>query len=107
MTKLIKVTSDYWGDAESVRYTKFTREKMEEAIEVYTEDTYDTEGYEDLLNGVVGAERYEEREDRDWDSPSGYSIEVIDYDEEVTRLNDKLTKELDRLGKAMVDLTND
>lgn len=104
MAKLIKITSDYWGDAEHVQYTKFSREKMEEAIEVYTEDTYETEGYEDLLAGVVGAERYEEREDRDWDSPSGYYIEVIDYDEEVTRLNDNLAEELDRLGKAMIEL---
>lgn len=104
MAKLIKITSDYWGDAQSVQYTKFTREKMEEAIEVYTEDTYETEGYEDLLNGVVGADRYEEREDRDWDSPSGHYIEIIDYDEEVTRLNDKLTEELNRLGKAMIEL---
>lgn len=104
MVKLIKITSDYWGDAESVQYTKFTREKMVDVILTFTEDTPDTEGYEDLLAGVVGSERYEEQEYRDWDSPSGYSIEVIDYDEEVTRLNDNLTKELDRLGKAMIEL---
>lgn len=104
MTKLIKVTSDYWGDGESVRYTKFTREKMEEAIEVYTEDTYETEGYEDFLAGVVGAKRYEEREDRDWDSPSGYYIEVVDSEDEVRRLNDELTNKLAKLEEVA---TND
>ena len=104
MAKLIKITSDYWGDAQSVRYTKFTRDKMAEVIEDFMEDAHDTEGYEDLLAGVVGSERYEEQEYGNWDGPSGYSIEVIDYDEEVTRLNDNLTKELNRLGKAMIEL---
>ena len=104
MTKLIKITNDYWGDGESTQYLKFNKENIESVIEEYTEDTPEHEGYAEVVAGVIGSDIYSELESRDWDDPSAHIIEIVDSEDEVRRLNDELTNKLAKLEEVA---TND
>lgn len=86
MAKLIKVTNNYWDDNAQPSYSPFSYQQITNVIGDYTEDDASADEYKNLVNGIVGSFVYSELEYRSWDDPSGYTIEIVDADEEIKRL---------------------
>lgn len=97
MAKLIKVTNNYWNDDAEPSYSPFSYQQITNVIEDYTEDDASADEYKNMVKGVVGSRIDFELEYRDWDDPSGHTIEIVDAVEEIKHLTANLNENIKKI----------
>lgn len=98
MAKIIKISRDYFGDPILQGYEIFSKDNIEDIIHDFYEEKSDEE-LKDFKNGVIGTMIYDEYSIRDWDDPSGYYYEIVDYEKEIESIKNRAYNEMKELIK--------